>query len=294
MTERVEQRYCIKFCQKLGDSKAGTIWKIQQAFGDDAMDSMRIKEWFNRFKNGRTLVDIDQRSRRPSTNRNANVIENVCSLILEDHRLTVREIGDKVGISTGSAHSILTEDLHMCRVVVKFVPKLLLQEQQQLRLEVAWDMLECANGDPEFLKTVITGDETWVYGCDPETKVQSSQWKHSSSPRPRKAQWVQSKVKVLLTVFFDYRGIVHHSYAPEGQTINKECYLEVIHHLHDAVRRKRPDLWASCNWQLHHDNAPAHSSHLIRVSWPNTAFHLFARLPTLQTWPLMISGCSQN
>jgi hypothetical protein len=37
MTERVEQWYCIKFCQKLGDSKAETIRKIQQAFGDDAM-----------------------------------------------------------------------------------------------------------------------------------------------------------------------------------------------------------------------------------------------------------------
>jgi hypothetical protein len=69
---------------------------------------------------------------------------------------------------------------------------------------------------------------------------------------------------VLLTVFFDYRGIVHHSYAPEGQTINKEYYLEVIRHLHDAVRRHRPDLWASCNWQVHYDNAPAHSSHLIQ------------------------------
>jgi hypothetical protein len=52
--------------------------------------------------------------------------------------------------------------------------------------------------------------------------VQSLQWKHSSSPRPKKAQRVQSKVKVLLTVFFDYHGIVNHSYAPEGQTINKE------------------------------------------------------------------------
>jgi hypothetical protein len=73
-----------------------------------------------------------------------------------------------------------------------------------------------------------------------------------------------SKVKVLLTVFFDYRGIVHHSYAPEGQTVNKEYYLEVIRHLRDGVWRKRPDLWASCNWQLHHDNAPAHSSHMIQ------------------------------
>jgi hypothetical protein len=65
-------------------------------------------------------------------------------------------------------------------------------------------------------------------------------------------------------VFFDYREIVHHSYAPASQTINKEYYLEAIRHLRDAVRHKRPDLWASHNWQLHHDNAPAHSSHLIQ------------------------------
>jgi hypothetical protein len=69
----------------------------------------------------------------------------------------------------------------MCRVVARSVPKLLSQEQHQLRLEVTRDMLECANEDPEFLKTVITGDETWVYAYDPETKVQLSQWKHSSS-----------------------------------------------------------------------------------------------------------------
>jgi hypothetical protein len=32
-------------------------------------------------------------------------------------------------------------------------------------------MLECANGDPEFLKSVITGVKMWVYRYDPETKV---------------------------------------------------------------------------------------------------------------------------
>jgi hypothetical protein len=43
MTERVEQRYCIKFCQKLRDSKAETIRKIQQAFGDDAIGATQIR-----------------------------------------------------------------------------------------------------------------------------------------------------------------------------------------------------------------------------------------------------------
>jgi hypothetical protein len=61
----------------------------------------------------------------------------------------------------------------MCRVVAKFLSKLLLQEQRHLRLEVARDMLECANKDREFLKTVITGDEMWLYRYDPEMKAQS-------------------------------------------------------------------------------------------------------------------------
>jgi hypothetical protein len=75
-----------------------------------------------------------------------------------------------------------------------------------------------------------------VYGYDLETKAQSSQWKHSSSSRPKEAQLVQSKVKVLLTVFFDYCGIMHHSYAPEGQTINNaigNCIMtmpQLTHH----------------------------------------------------------------
>ena len=66
-------------------------------------------------------------------------------------------------------------------------------------------------------------------------------------------------------MFFDSNGIVHHEYAPAGQTINKEYYLEVMRHLRDAVRRKRPEMWAAQNWQLHHDNAPAHSAHLIQA-----------------------------
>lgn len=57
---------------------------------------------------------------------------------------------------------------------------------------------------------------------------------------------------------------MQHEYAPEGQTVNKKYYQEVLHCLRDAVRRKRPDLWESRNWQLHHDNAPAHSSRLIQ------------------------------
>ena len=39
---------------------------------------------------------------------------------------------------------------------------------------------------------------------------------------------------------------------------------EVLARLRDAVRRKRPELWENQIWMMHHDNAPAHASLLIR------------------------------
>ena len=81
---------------------------------------------------------------------------------MQDRRVTVRELAEEVGISTGSVHSILTDVLAMQRVSAKFVPKLLTMEQKQLHVEVSQDMLDYANRDPEFLNIVITGDESWV------------------------------------------------------------------------------------------------------------------------------------
>ena len=81
-------------------------------------------------------------------------------------------------------------------------PWLLSQEQKEFRAEVAEDMLETTNNDLDFLKKVITRDESWVYGYDPETKAQSSQWKSPESPRLKKVQRSQSNVKAMLTVFY--------------------------------------------------------------------------------------------
>ena len=83
-------------------------------------------------------------------------MNEVRTLVMQDRRVTVRELAEEVGISTGSVHSILTDDLAMQRVSAKFVPKLLTMEQRQLHLEDVQDMLDSANSDPEFLNTVKT------------------------------------------------------------------------------------------------------------------------------------------
>ena len=77
MTERLEQRQCIKFCQKLGDSQVETIRKIQRVFGDDAMGITQNKECYNRFKYDPTSVERVARAGNPSTSRNDELIDQV-------------------------------------------------------------------------------------------------------------------------------------------------------------------------------------------------------------------------
>ncbi|XP_072145081.1 histone-lysine N-methyltransferase SETMAR-like [Dermacentor andersoni] len=209
MVDRLEQRYCIKFCQKLGDSQVETIRKIQTAFGYDAMSSTHIKQWYDRLKDGHTSVKSESRSGRPSTCRNNHVNAEVNAVVMRDRRVTIREIAEDVGIRTFSAHFIKTEDLAMKRVAAKFVPKLLTVQQKQLRVEVSQDMLDSTNSDLDFMNTIITGDDSWVYGYDPVTESQLSQWTHSTSPRPKKAGQVCSNVKVILSAFFDSRGVAY-------------------------------------------------------------------------------------
>src|SRR5215510_14413982 len=93
------------------------------------------------------------------------------------------------------------------------------------------------------MSRVITGDESWVYGYDPETKQQSSQWKNPGSPRPKKARQSRSVLKSMLILFFDIRGIVHHAFVPQGQTMNTQFYCSVLRRLRENIRRKRPELW---------------------------------------------------
>jgi len=218
-------------------------------------------QWFSRFKAGRTSIDDDERSGRPVSSSTPEMIERVCQIIREDHRRTIDKVSMLVGISHGTCHKILTEDLKMRHVASKFVPSV---DQKQQRLDVCLDLKENAANDPSFLSNVITGDETWVYAYDLETKTQSSQWKSPGSPRLKKARQVRSNIKSMLICFFDQKENVLKEFVPPGQTVNAAFYTKVLRRLRENVRRERPDQWQNNTWLLHHDIAPAHAALLTR------------------------------
>ena len=116
MTEKQDQRTCIKFCFQLGKTSSETIQMMQMAFGNGCISKTRIKEWYNRFKGGRTSVDSDSRSGRPSMTKTLDNIERVRLAIEGDRRLTVRELENDLGIPKTTVWKILNKILGMIRV----------------------------------------------------------------------------------------------------------------------------------------------------------------------------------
>jgi hypothetical protein len=43
---------------------------------------------------------------------------------------------------------------------------------------------------------------------------------------------------MILIFSFDYKGVVHHEYASQGQTIKQHLYVQVSRHIHAAINDK--------------------------------------------------------
>jgi hypothetical protein len=53
----------------------------------------------------------------------------------------------------------------------------------------------------------------------------------------KKTRYVKSKVKSMLTIFFDIKGIAHKEFILAGQTVNSASYGNVLQQLYENVRR---------------------------------------------------------
>ena len=132
--------------------------------------------WYKCFKDGRTSVNDDERSGRPSTSTAPENVEKVRKAIIADRRQNIYDVCEIVRLSYGTVQRILAENLNMRRISARFMLRQLSDDQKAHRVSVCRELKQKARDDPTMISNIITGDETWVYGFDPETKQQSSQW----------------------------------------------------------------------------------------------------------------------
>ncbi|UYV62587.1 TSFM [Cordylochernes scorpioides] len=82
---------------------------VYLAYRDAVMSRRRVFEWYKRFKEGREETADNERSGRPSTSTTPEKVDKVLELVLEDRRITVREVAEEAGISFGVATVVQAE-----------------------------------------------------------------------------------------------------------------------------------------------------------------------------------------
>ncbi|GFS71524.1 histone-lysine N-methyltransferase SETMAR [Nephila pilipes] len=124
------------------------------------MSRSRVFEWFARFRDGREAMDDDERCGRPRSSRTDENVEIVQALVRSDRRMTIEMIAESLNMSVGSVFTIMTEDLKKKKLCARFVPHTLTTEQKEHRIASSEDLIAAADEDPNFLKTIVTGDES--------------------------------------------------------------------------------------------------------------------------------------
>jgi hypothetical protein len=106
------------------------------------------------------------------------------------------------------------------------------------------------------------------------------EYRHTSSPHPKKFKTMPSAGKILLTVFWDSQRVYMTEFLEAGKTVNSARYIETIKNLWRRVCRVRG---STSRILLLHDNARPHTARAN--DWCSGDAEVWGSLPfALQPW----------
>ena len=164
-----------------------------------------------------------------------------------------------MGISSGSVSNILHNSLGLSKVSTSWVPHMLTGEQKWNRVQWCRSMLERIDrGKSNAVWEIVSGDETWVYCFDPETKQQSQQWIPVGQRPPQKFVRSRTVAKQTIAVLVSPAGHVATIPLVTQRTVTSAWYLEECLPRVLAAVAERHHRTRHCGLLLHHVNAAAH------------------------------------
>ncbi|UYV72608.1 hypothetical protein LAZ67_10000042, partial [Cordylochernes scorpioides] len=173
---------------------------------------------------------------RPVTATDNAAIAAVRNVVEADRRVTIDEIMIRmppgIEIRRSSIGTIMSDVLNFRKVCARWVPRLLLENHKQQRMEAARAFLEMHQRDGDQLfSRIVTGDESWVHLSTPETKRQSMVWKKPEESAPKKAKVTISAGKVMAMENFKWEIFTHPPYSPELAPSDFHLYPALKWHL---------------------------------------------------------------
>ena len=252
---------------------------MKETLADDCPCKTTIVKWCFEFKSGRTSVQDEARGSPPKSATTQEKIEAVRKIVENDRRVTIRNIAETVGISSGVVHQILHRELHMHKLSARWVPRMLTATQKRTRLQVSSQNLARLRADrSDFIGRLVTQDETWIHHFDPETKQQSKQWVRCGSPPLTKFKRTSSAQKVMASVFWNSEGVIMIDYLERGHTVTGDYYAQELKQLRETIKKNRRGKLRS-GVVMSQDNAPCHTCRVAMAAAKECGFEILPHPP---------------
>jgi hypothetical protein len=173
--------------------------------------------------------------------------------------------------------------LNMHRITAKYLPPTLDRWPKQRCVEVCLELWEKANGDQTFMSIsrIITGDESWIYGYDPEKSNSRRSGKaHNHQEQERHSR---SKVQQRTCSLFIFFAWIHQEFVPPNITVNSDFYCDVLRRLRENMQRRSPNFGATTTGSSITTTRPPTLPWKPQSLWLTTPWLLFPILPTRRT-----------
>ena len=85
----------------------------------------------------------------------------------KNRRVFIETISTQFDVSVGTIHTIIREELKMLKICAKFVPRVLSEDQKEIRCHDSREMVELTNA---VIDDLVSCDESWIYCYEPKTK----------------------------------------------------------------------------------------------------------------------------
>jgi len=245
------------------------LLKSYVMYGEEALKERQCRNWFHKFCSGDFSLK-EQRTGRPMKADD----EQIKAIIELDRHVTEREIGEKLKIPKSTIHDHIKR-LGLVKKLDIWVPHKLKEIHLTKRINACDVHLKRNEFDP-FLKQIITGDEKWIVYNNVNRKRSWS--KHDEPPQTTSKADIHQK-KILLSIWWDWKGVVFFELLPRNQTINTEVYCRQLDKLNAAIIEKRPELVNRRSVVFHQDNARPHTSLVTRQKLMELGWELMLHPP---------------
>ncbi|KAI6651243.1 Mariner transposase [Oopsacas minuta] len=245
---------------KLEKSRLEIHETLQKHFPNIAPCLRTVERWYSEFIHGNFILEDGPRTGRPSITHTVENVELMLDEVTKDPHVTYAQLEHETKLSSGSINVILHKELGLRKLCARWIPHSLSSDQIKCRVDFCKIMLKrFVNGTSRAVSEILTGDETWIYHYNPETKRQSKEWVEEGGLPPTKVRRIRSVGKQMWAIFFRRSGFVEGIALEDRKTVTADWYTTIcLPKVFSAIEKQREKSGVR-GILLHHDNASSHT-----------------------------------